>query len=375
MTEIDQHIATRRKAWQVSLAKIQAKPLTYCPAFPETAQRWNDWWKSKNDRPLIVAQVAKTQGIRWDKAFDLLDQPEEWVRVRRTQVEQTHFAGEALPSARVDIGPVATAAFMGAPLHFASAEQTSWQDPIIESWEETARLEVAPKNPWLEKVLRLLDRLAEDARGQYLVCLPDLTGAMDAVANMRGTQRLCFDLYEHRDAVLAATFQAVNAWETVFSRMYDLVLGYGTGLTQWVSCWADSPFTVPTCDFNALIGPQDFVDTCLPSLSEQARRAGLCVFHLDGPDAARHAEALAQAPEITAVQYTPGAGTPSAVAVLPMLRMFQQHKVPLFIDCPLDEVQQVAQELDPAGVAIRTSGFATPQEADALVAWRDKTFC
>ncbi|MBT7702177.1 MAG: hypothetical protein HN700_17950 [Verrucomicrobia bacterium] len=58
-----------------------------------------------------------------------------------------------------------------------------------------------------------------------------------------------------------------------------------------------------------------------------------------------------------------------------MLRMFQQHKVPLFIDCPLDEVQQVAQELDPAGVAIRTSGFATPQEADALVAWRDKTFC
>ena len=118
-----------------------------------------------------------------------------------------------------------------------------------------------------------------------------------------------------------------------------------------------------------------FADTCLPSLSEQARRAGLCVFHLDGPDAARHAESLAQAPEITAVQYTPGAGTPSAMSVLPMLRMFQQHKVPLFIDCPLDEVQQVVQELDPAGIAIRPSGFATPQEADALVAWRDKTFC
>jgi hypothetical protein len=99
------------------------------------------------------------------------------------------------------------------------------------------------------------------------------------------------------------------------------------------------------------------------------------VFHLDGPDAARHAEALAQVPEITAVQYTPGAGTPSAMSVLPMLRMFQQHEVPLFIDCPLDEVKQLAQELDPAGVAIRTSGFVDPQEAASLVAWRDKTFC
>ena len=266
------------------------------------------------------------------------------------------------------------AAFMGAPLHFASSEQSSWQDPIIESWDEPVRLEVDPKNPWLENILLLLELLAEDARGEYLVCLPDLTGAIDAIANMRGTQKLCFDLYEHRDAVLSAALQAVDVWETVFSRMYDLVLGSGAGITQWVSCWADSPFTVPTCDFNALIGPQDFTDICLPSLKKQARRAGLCVFHLDGPDAARHAEALAEDSDITAVQFTPGAGTPSAISVLPMLRMFQQHAVPLFIKCPLDEVKQLAQELNPAGVAIQTSGFANPQEANELVAWRDRTF-
>lgn len=374
MIENDQSIAVRRQDWHKSLTRIQSEPLMYCPSFPEVAQRWNDWWRFKSNRPLVIAQVAKTSSIRWDKAFDLLEQSEEWIRVRRRQVEQTHYVGEALPFVRVDIGPVAMGAFMGAPLHFALTEQTSWQSPVIESWDNTIRLEVNPSNAWLRKVLSLMEKLAEDARGEYLVCLPDLTGAIDALANMRTTQKLCFDLYEHREDVLLAGAQAVDAWETVFSRMYDLVLGLGVGITQWVSCWADSPFTVPTCDFNALIGPEDFKDVCMPSLKEQARRAGLCVFHLDGPDAARHAETLAEDPDITAVQYTPGAATPSALSMLPMLRMFQQHKVPLFIGCPLDEVKQLAQELDPRGVAIRVSGLSAPEQADTLIDWREQAF-
>lgn len=372
--EINESIAARSKAWRKSLGQIQASGLKYCPSLPEVAQRWNAWWRYKSDIPLIVAQVAIASDIRWDKAFDLLDQPGEWVRLRRKQVEQTQYFGEALPSVRVDIGPVAMAAFMGAPLHFAMTEQTSWQTPVIESWENAKRLEASPDNAWLKKVLLLMEALVEDARGNYLVCLPDLTGAIDAIANMRGPQNLCFDLYEHREAVLEAAAQAVDAWEMVFGRMYDLILGRGAGVAQWVSCWADSPFTVPTCDFNALIGVEDFKAVCMPSLKEQARRAGLCVLHLDGPDAARHAETLAADKDITAVQYTPGAGTPSALAKLPMFRMFQEHKKPLFIECPYDEVKQLARELDPSGCAIRVSSLTSQEQAAELIRWREKEF-
>ena len=374
MTEIHNIIATRGGDWQESLAAIQSESLTHCQVFPQVAQRWNDWWAFKADRPLIIARVAVGAEIRWDKAFDLLDQPEAWVRVRREQVEHTVCFGEALPFARVDIGPLAMATFLGAPLHLAEAEQTAWHSQVIESWEQAARLVVDPANPWLMKVMRLMERLAEDARGDYLVCLPDLTGAIDALSIMRSHEAFCLDMHEHRGAILAAASQAVDAWETVSGRMYDTVLGLGTGVTQWVSCWAETPFTVPTCDFNALIGPQDFRDVCMPSLKDQARRAGLCVFHLDGPDAVRHAETLAEDPDITAVQYTPGAGTPSAVAMLPMLRMIQEHEVPLFVECPLEEVERLAQELNPSGLAIRTSGLSTPDAAEALIDWRDEAY-
>ncbi len=367
-------ISRNHDRWQTSLRAIQSQPLEYCRTFPVVAQRWNDWWRFKADRPLIVAQVPGTSDIRWDKAFDLVDHPDEWVRVRRTQVERMGFFGEAIPSVRVDIGPVAMAAFMGTPTHLDAERQTSWQEPLIEAWETPPPLGLPSFNPWLDKVMRLMRALARDAHGRYLICLPDLTGAIDVLANMRTPERLCLDLYEHRDMVLSAANRVVDAWETVFCRMYDLALGSGAGVIQWVTAWADVPVTVPTCDFNALIGPDDFKQVCMPSLKEQARRAGLCVFHLDGPDAARHAETLAEDPDITAVQYTPGAGTPSALAKLPMFRMLQQHKVPLFVECDHDEVRQLAEALDPAGLAIRVSGLATAQQADSLIAWRDTTF-
>lgn len=367
-------IAARRTDWQAALRSVQAAPLTACPAFPEVTQRWIDWWRFKADRPLLVISLTDGADIRWDKGFDLLDQPEAWVRMRRAQVLHRRYFGEALPSARVDIGPVSMAAFMGAPLHFALEEQTSWQEPIIEAWHERPSLQFDPGNRWFRKVMTLLDALVDDARGNYLVCLPDLTGALDALANLRGSERLCFDLLDAREEILSAAEETVAVWEAVFTQMYDAVLSRGAGITQWVSAWANEPLTVPTCDFNALIGPDDFREVCMPSLTDQARRAGLCAFHLDGPDAARHAATLAADPDITALQYTPGAGTPSAAAQLPMLRMIQEHRKPLFIECPAGEVEQVLEELDPAGVALRVGGLDTVEQADALVAWRDRQF-
>jgi hypothetical protein len=368
-------VAEHAVCWHEALQRIQEQPLTCCAAFPSVARRWREWWTFRADRPLLLAQAPKVAGIRWDKAFDLIDRPDEWVAVQRRKIASTHYVGEALPFARIDIGPVATAAFLGAPLHLAAAEQTSWQMPTVDAWPHPMRLETESADTWLGKVLRLIACTAADARGAYLVGLPDLTGAIDVLANMRTPEKLCLDLFERRAAVLAAAEEVVTAWESVFVRMYDTVLGAGAGITQWICCWADVPFTVPTCDFNALIGPSDFDAVCLPSLAEQARRAGRCVFHLDGPAAARHAPALAETPEITAVQYTPGAGTPSVLAMLPMFRMLQAHRKPLFIETPFEEAQALAGELDPAGLAIRVaSGIETPAQADALFEWRERAF-
>jgi hypothetical protein len=54
--------------------------------------------------------------------------------------------------------------------------------------------------------------------------------------------------------------------------------------------------------------------------------------------------------------------------------MFQRHRVPLFIESPLEEVKQLVGELDPRGVAIRTGGWDSTEQAEALIEWRDDVF-
>ena len=351
-----------------TLADLAQAPLRFRPDFPQVARRWEAWWRFEARQPLLLVSAPKRPGIYWGKAFDFMDRPADWLRLRRLQIEETHYAGDSIPALRVDIGPVATAAFLGAPVHLSETEQTSWQDPIIDDWRTRPGLKLDPDQPVWRRVLDLTRRTAQDAAGNYLVCFPDLAGALDVLANMRTPERLCMDLYDERDAVKQAAMEVVDAWHAAFLDLHDAALSAGAGVVQWLGCWSSGPHTVPTCDFNALIGPEDFADVCLPSLRQQARLAGRCVLHLDGPAAARHAEALAAEPDIQAIQYTPGAGTPSALAKLDMLRMLQRAGKPILIICPAGEVDALADALDPRGVALWPSGVATPAAADAMAA-------
>lgn len=343
------------------------KPLTFCPDFPERLARWEAWWRFEADRPLVAASVGLRSDIRWDKAFDLLERPEAWLAVRRAQMENTYRAGDDVPGIRIDFGPVAVAAFIGAPLHFAAAEDTSWQTPIIESWDPPPRLALDPGNRWYRALLALLRHTAADAAGNYLVTMPDYSGAIDTLANLRGSENLLLDLYDHRAAVIDAAARLVDAWETVYRETNAILAAAGAGMNTWLMAPSRMPYTVPTCDFNYMIGPEDFVETCLPSLREQARRAGRCLLHVDGMGAAKHAPAIAATPEITAVQYTPGAGTPSALPHVAMFRRWQEAGKPVVVLCPKEEACALVRQLDPRGLLIWPSGLRTPAEADELV--------
>ncbi|MDA0321623.1 MAG: hypothetical protein O2923_02755 [Verrucomicrobia bacterium] len=359
-------ISDRSEAWSSSLERIAATPLSCCLRFPEIAERWERWWRFDADRPLLIASAGKNPDIRWDKGFDLLDQPRLWLQMRRRQVENTHYVAEALPHVRVDIGPVSIAAFVGAPLTLSVREGTIWQDAILNDWEDTAFLRFDLDNWWYRTVLKLSKIVADDAAGDYLVCLPDLTGAIDTLSNLRGPQRLCTDLMDHRTEITASAERLVGVWEPIFASLHDAVLARGAGIIQWLGAWSNQPYTLPTCDFNFMISPRDFEEVCMPSLSGQATRAGRCLFHLDGPGASRHAETLAGDASITAIQYTPGEARPSAVEKLEMLEMIQAHAKPVLIIAPAGEVERLTKTLDPRGLAILVNDVQSPGHADQL---------
>jgi len=361
-------ISSRQKHWTEVLTQTASKPLVFCSDFPEIARRWERWWRCACDRPLLGASVRKNghSNIRWDKPFDLLDRPAEWLRVVRTQMENRIWSRDTVPCLRVDLGPVVTAAFLGAPLEFALEENTSWQKPVIEAWHDDAIPPLDPENRWLQTVLKLSAYAARDAAGRYLVALPDFSGAFDVLANLRGTEKLLLDLYDNPAVLGSAAARILEAWEHAFAMTYDAILDCGAGVTSWLHVWSNTAYTVPTCDFNYMISREHFKLFVMPSLAEQARRAGRCLFHLDGPGAAKHAETLAEEPSITAVQFTPGAANPSAVPWIPMFQMLQRAGKPLVIECLCSDVPQLVDKLDHRGLVLRPGDVGTPQAVESL---------
>ena len=60
------------------------------------------------------------------------------------------------------------------------------------------------------------------------------------------------------------------------------------------------------CDFSAMLSPQQFRDFIQESLRQQAKKLDYVLYHLDGPEAIRHVDALMEIDEIDALQWTSG---------------------------------------------------------------------
>ena len=79
------------------------------------------------------------------------------------------------------------------------------------------------------------------------------------------------------------------------------------------------------------------------SLARQAATVGRALFHLDGPDAAKHIDALLEVPELQAIQFTPGAQSPSAMRWIPMMKKIRRSGRSVQIICPPEEMPAICE--------------------------------
>ncbi len=109
-------------------------------------------------------------------------------------------------------------------------------------------------------------------------------------------------------------------------------------------------------------------DLFLPDIIRQASAAGRAVYHLDGPAATRHLDALLDVPQLQAIQFSPGAGAPSALPWIDMFRKIQNSGRSLQVICPAKEVLTLCDELRPEGLALMVETPLTVDELNDLFA-------
>lgn len=354
------------EVWSQQLAQIAAQPLALCEDFPAIARRFEAWWgHDAIDRPVFIGTANMRPERPIDRRLDVIEQSERWFEAKLADMLQTHRVGDALPYIRADFGPVLLGGMLGGAIEFGA--DTTWTHAFIDDdWSNAPDWSLRDDNRWWRLLQQLAQRVAQDARGCYLLCTPDLGGSADVLLNLRGSSALCMDVVEQPERIEAAVAAIYPSWRKAFTRLYQVALGQGSGLIHWLSVWSNRPYMIPACDFNFMIGPREFERLLLPDIARQAATVGRAVFHLDGPGAARHIDALLEVPDIQAIQFTPGSGSPSALAWVEMFRKIQRRGRSVLAICPPKEAIALRDALRPEGLAILLDSSPAPADLDTL---------
>jgi len=355
--------------WEAGLRRVAAQPLEFRPDFPEVAQRYEAWWAHDClDRPVFMATANTNPARPLGRRLEWVGRPDAWFEQKMADLRQTHRAGDALPHVRADLGPVCLGAMLGADTEVGA--DTLWTRAFIDdAWANAPNWSFPEASPWFDTLRALAERAAQEAPGRFLVCTPDLGGAADVLLNLRGSSELCMDAIAQPERIREAVDALYPAWHKAFAELYCAAVSrHGAGLVHWLTLWSDKPYVVPACDFNFLIGPAEFESLFLPDIARQCATVGRAVFHLDGPGAARHIDALLEVPQLDAIQFTPGAGTPSALPWIDMFRKIQARGRSLLVFVPAGEVLELCEALSPKGLALQVEGIDDPGRLDALFA-------
>lgn len=335
-------------------------------------QRYAAWLAGENDLPILQVYVPKpmpqTHGHTWWDFMHDMAQPQRAFEAFERWCQQTHFAGEALPNLFVNLGPGNAAAYLGCPVDIQP--NTVWFQDQGMSWEQIVAPRLDENEKWWKYTLDIYRMAGQYARGKFLVAMTDLGAVMNVLASLRGTQQLLMDLIEQPEHLKKASEHIHRIWLDCYDRIYAIAQQYQHGMSDCMNIWGPGRYYDVQCDFSAMISPAMFGEFVMPHLQEACRRLDWSIYHWDGPGQIPHLDLLLEIPELTGIQWTPGAGRPGTGSpqwfdLYKRIQAAGKHLVLLGVNKA--DVQGVVETFDPRGLLIEARGCRSPEEADDLV--------
>ncbi|MFH0964473.1 MAG: trimethylamine corrinoid protein 2 [Planctomycetota bacterium] len=353
------------------------------PDLEAVLDRYEAWWNCEVlDRPPVSLTFAKPAAEKLplpqkqhaslrDRWLDI----EFQIECASASLSNTVHYADALPIAWPNLGPDVFAAYYGCPLVFG--ETTSWSMPILPDWgpSSLARLKLDTRGFYFRKTLEMTDAFLDAARGRFLIAFTDLHPGGDAVAAFRDPQELAIDLIERPDEVRALCHHVTDDFLPLYDVLYKRLAASQPVAATWMGCASLGKQHIPSNDFSCMISERMFQDLFLPAIVRECRHMRRSIYHLDGPGALRHLDALLAVPEIQAIQWVAGEGHEDWKLWIDVYRRIQRARKALVLVLPANELSLLFETLRPEGVWLIVQEFGnTPQEADSVLAavsrWR-----
>jgi len=337
--------------------------------WPVIRQRLEAFWAREIlDRPIIqVTAPLPDAGIPIPAEPATLEDrytdPVYQLTMHAARQAATYYAGDAFPTYRPVLGPGFLAGLLGAPVAYAPG--TVWYHPCVTDLEAETPLTFSRRTPLWRRFARLMRAAAGQAPSHFILGQTDMVPPTDILATLLGPAALCMAMIGQPGAVKRWLASLTDTFVRQY-RAQAALLPADNGYTAWLTTWSPTPSYALQNDFSCMISAEMFREFCLPELDTLTEVLDYSVYHLDGPGAIQHLDALLSLPRLHAIQWTPGDGQPPMAEWIPLLRRIQAGGKGLYLYCLPEEVAPLLEALRPEGVIIQTWAN-TPAEADSLV--------
>ena len=327
-----------KSAVDISKVKLPGPGEGYKLNWEETKEKFTNYWQHKNTgRPLMCViarrpeveqfsdgtpveggyldQICQGKYYNMPKELYWKDMEDKYQNAERIVARyryfcDTHaFLGESYPNLNIDFGPGSTAAYLGSDIGFK--EDTVWFKKCLDGWDGVPKLTFDPENKWFKKHLQLAKDCRALAKDDFYVDMPDLMENIDVLASLRGAQDTLFDLLDEPEKVGQRIQEVTDVYYDYYDRFYDVIKDKDGGNAYTVfQIWGPGRTVKLQCDFSAMMAPEDFRKYIQPSLRTQSENVDHVLYHLDGPAAIKHMDALMEIEGIDALQWTSGDAGP-----------------------------------------------------------------
>lgn len=278
--------------------------------FEAVADRWDEFWRGESPTPLIATSVLKPGSTPVEKPGyavgtegdldPIVDQLLAWA-------ETQDFLGAAVPFFYLEFAADHFASLLGADMTFSDHAKGGWITPFLDDIDN-ADIRFEREGRWWKQTVEFAQALRAKCDGKLLIASNTLVADLDALAAIRSPQKLLVDMLDKPDAVHRALRQITAAHGEILDALSDLLDFPTYGSITRHGMYARGRVNVPQSDFSCMISRDMFREFCLPYLREEMQRLDAAEYHLDGPGAIQHLEAVCEIEELGVIQWQPGAG-------------------------------------------------------------------
>ncbi len=324
--------------------------------FETINKRYKDFWNKENhDSPILWLTAFCDQAVPFKEpaGISLRDRwldTEYVIRKARYVMQNTFYAGDSFPILWPNLGPDIFGAALGCDIDFG--ENTSWAVHSHQTLEDYDLSRFDPDNFWYKKILQMTRDMADDAHDDYIVGVTDLHPGMDALTSLIGPEELCMQLIAEPELVKQRAWLCFDRFCEFYTALSEIIAQKQAGSTNWMNIYHPQGWYVTSCDFMGMISGAMYKEFVDDELAAEAAFLKNTIFHLDGPNALRHLDAIIAQPNITGIQWVYGAGQPTAANWIDILKKIQDAGKLINIDAVPDDLTVLKQNLRPEGLSL-----------------------